>query len=207
MSLTVDLYYITFNSGPFSWLMIPPCLFMVGAFGLSYGMASVDVRLLDFDSKIALYKYLIEMVSGLEHMRAFGWQSPFLRKLYELLEKSQRAHYFALLMQDSVSLNVDIFACLVALFVVAFSLSFDVYHTPASLGVSMVLTASLSSVIQEVIGNWVDVSEALVSINNIAKFILEAPQPKRAVSNLDASNSQVVWPVHGAIKFENVNLY
>lgn len=201
------MYFVAFSFGSTAWLLAPCGFVIASIIGMNYAANDVEVRLFDFDARLALFNNLVDLASGIEHIRAFGWQRQFLRRTFDLLGTSQRTHYYSLLMQHSLTLSIDLFVLCVALTVTSFPLSFGL-ATQATMGISLITVVGLSTFTRDVIDSWSRFTAALAPVHHIAKFIMDAPKPKKiAAANFDAADTSIRWPTSGGIKFENVTAH
>ncbi|KAJ3474571.1 hypothetical protein NLG97_g9784 [Lecanicillium saksenae] len=207
IGLLAEMYFAAFNCGASAILLAPFCYISIATIFMNYAANDVEVRLYDFDAKLAVYKNLVDLGSGVEYLRAFGWQRHFLRHTFELLNTSRRAHYYALLMSPSLNLSIDIFVFFVALFVTAFPLYLEM-ATPASMGISLITVVSLSTFSRDAIDSLMKLTAALAPANSINQFIKDAPRPtKTTILPLNPTHASHQWPVAGGIRFEDVTAY
>lgn len=202
--MIADLYYAVCSFGFIGALLAIIGLLIVFGTGMSYSGNYVDLRVFDFDRKIELYNHLLDCAYGVEHIRSFGWERHFLQRTFELLDKSQRSHYYTLVLRQSLTLSLDILALITACGVISFALIYE-FGTPSSMGVALVTIASLSQCAGDTIDSWVALGTALTPAYHIGHFILDAAQAKkRGGSDIDAADRRINWPIHGGIKFHNV---
>lgn len=82
-------------SGSYCMVVFIPFLFgilcMLQSF---YLQTSRQLRILDLETKTPLFAIISETAAGVEHIRAYGWQSPLLSQTYEILDHSQKSFYY-----------------------------------------------------------------------------------------------------------------
>ncbi|KAJ6788322.1 hypothetical protein PWT90_10412 [Aphanocladium album] len=207
IGLLAEMYFATYSCGSSAILLAPLGFITITTMFMNYAANDVEVRLYDFDAKLAVYKNLVDLGSGMEYIRAFGWQRHFLRRTFELLSTSRRAHYYALLMSPSLNLSIDIFVFFVALLVTSCPLFFEL-SSQASMGISLITVVSLSAFSRDVIDSLMKLTTALAPANHINQFIKDAPRPtKTTVLPLNPTHPSHRWPAAGGIRFENVTAY
>ncbi len=207
IGLFAEMYFVGYSFGSTAWLLAPCGFIIVSTIGMSYAANDVEVRLFDFDARLAFFKNLVDVASGIEHIRAFGYQRQFLRRTYDLLNASQRTHYYALLMEHSLTLSVDLFVMCAALIVTGVPLCFGL-STQATMGISLITVVGLSTFTKDVIDSWSRLTAALAPAYHICKFISGAPRPKQIVAaSFDAADTSIRWPISGGIEFENVTAH
>ena len=79
-----------------------------------YLRTSRQMRYLDLEAKAPLYTQFSEMTAGLQHIRAFGWQSDTLTHSLKLLDYSQRPYYYLYCIQRWLTLVLDMCVLVIA---------------------------------------------------------------------------------------------
>lgn len=198
------MYFAAYSIGSLAFVMAPVGFIFVFTLGLGYAYNDIRLRVLDFDCKLDLYKHIIDMSSGGEHVRAFGLQSSFISRAFELLDKVQHSHYYLLLIKQSLTFSLDLMAFSAAIAAAGCPLFFST-GTQVQVGVSVVTVATLGSFMKDVVESWMSLCTALVPCYNLSRFVIEAPRPKTNPElNFDAADTRFRWPTEGAIQFHNV---
>lgn len=207
IALLAECYFAAYNLGSSAIMLAPFGFVTITTFFMNYAANDVEVRLYDFDARLAVFNNLVDLGSGVEHIRAFGWQQHFLRRTFDLLATSRCAHYYRLLIGPGLNLSIDIFVFFVAVLVTGISLCFEMY-TQASMGIALVTLVGLSTFCRDVIDSLMGLTTALASVHHINEFIKHAPKPEQTLTrHIDASDTAFRWPIAGGIKFENVTAY
>ena len=154
---------------------------------LYYLRSSKQMRLLDLESKTPLYTLLTEMSDGLQHIRAFGWESVYFAKGLANLDHSQKPFYCMFCIQRWLILVVGLCVVVISATLVSFALTFSV-TTQSSLGLSMLIAMKVSTVFADVIEFCVDLETSLGSVSRLASFIGETAS--------EAADEQGLWPLY-----------
>lgn len=159
------------------------------------------MRVLDLEAKTPLYTLLMEMGDGLEHIRAFGWESMFYAKGLVSLDRSQKPYYYMYCIQRWLTLVVGLCVLVISATLVAFALTFSA-STQSSLGLSMLIAMKVSTVLADVIEFWVELETSLGSVSRLADFVGKTPAEETERTNMTAVPDN--WPQRGDIKLVDV---
>lgn len=80
-------------------------------------------RTLDLKAKSRLHSHLSDSVAGMQHIRAFNWQRRFKQQNFELLDISQRPHFFLLCNEQGMGLIMDLTVVAIAAILVSAALA------------------------------------------------------------------------------------
>ena len=159
------------------------------------------MRLLDLEAKTPLYKQLIEIMSGVEHIRAFRWEDSCLEHSYRIIDESQRPFYYMSAIQRWLALVLDGNNLVLALVLMSFACYWNYTTSQTGIGLGFIGLLSLGSNFNFFIDTWTNVETSIGAIARLRSFIEETPQeqdhpePERYLRD---------WPERGKIEFKNV---
>lgn len=116
---------------------IPLLVLTIGVIQHFYLRTSRQLRLLDLEAKSPLYRSFLETVTGLETIRAFGWEKNQQKVNNKFLDLSQRPFYLLYCIQLWLNLVLDLIVAAEAVLVVGLALGLRSSTSPGLLGVSM----------------------------------------------------------------------
>ena len=181
-------------------LIVPLLILSIYAIQLFYLRTSRQLRHLNTEAKTPLYTLFVEMSSGLEHIRAFGWQSGFGDETVKALESSQKPYYYMFAIKCWLELAID-FSSLGLVLVVVFTTTVYKESTrEAAMGLTMVNLVNFSSVLNAAVLAWTKLETALGSVLRLRDFTSTTP----AEATGDEISLPPQWPQSGNIEFSNV---
>lgn len=197
--MAVNTVFIITSASSYSLAIFPVYAAILYIVQYFYLRTSRQLRLLDMEAKVPLFKHFTETASGVEHIRAFNWQADFMWLHYGLLDYSQKPHYYFLCTQRWLSLVLDLSTCAVAVSTVAFAL--DGNSSPTAIGLSMVNIVTLSKALTDVMESWVELETSLGAVARTREFATTSPLEHTRHSRRLPDH----WPTAGKIEFRNVS--
>lgn len=180
---------------------IPLLVLTIGVIQHFYLRTSRQLRLLDLEAKSPLYRSFLETVTGLETIRAFGWEKNQQKVNNKFLDLSQRPFYLLYCIQLWLNLVLDLIVAAEAVLVVGLALGLRSSTSPGLLGVSMNNVLSFNSHLASLVEGWTQLETSLGSIARVRDFEKEVlPEGKEGEDQEPPSN----WPQKGEITFSNV---
>lgn len=158
------------------------------------------MRYLDLEAKTPLYSQLSETISGLEHIRGFGWEQETVEESFKLLDYSQKPYYYLFCIQRWLLLVLDFVGSAAAIILVSIAVFLTYSTSQPSIGLAMVGTMFLSLVLRNWVRNWTQLETSLGAVKRLRTFAQETPVERDKPGAQDMSN----WPSQGTIEFKNV---
>lgn len=124
---------------------VPFIIVTVFAIQLYYLRTSRQLRLLDIEGKAPLFTHLLETISGVVTIRAFGWETNIKERAYHLLKDSQKPFYMLYCIQQRLTLVLDLVIGAVAVIVIATTTSMKTSFTAGSMGVALNVILTFTS--------------------------------------------------------------
>lgn len=189
------------SSASWSALCIPVVLVLLWAIQHFYLKTSRQVRLLDLEVKTPLYAKLNEMLSGVEHIRSFGWQSQTLEQSLQLIDNSQTPFYYMFTIQRWLYIILTLTGSGMSIIIGTLALYLRSSTSQASAGLGLInnlhFTVSWALFIQR----WTKLETTLGAITRLKSFVQETPSESDDGCSAQPPN----WPAHGAIEFKDVS--
>ena len=186
------------SAASYSSVIVPAFGILLYCIQYFYLRTSRQLRLLDMEAKVPLFKHFTETASGIEHIRAFKWQENFLWLNYGLLDYSQKPYYYFFCIQRWLSLVLDMVTCLLAVITVSLALHNSV--SPTTIGISMVNLVALGKLLTDIMESWVELETCLGAVARTREFnqksLLERKCRVRKLPDY--------WPTAGNVEFRNV---
>lgn len=216
-------------SQPLLGLALPVCVAVVYAVQKRYLRTSRQLRRMELESQSAVYFNFLETVSGLQTIRAFGWQAAMSRENAVCLDDSQRPIYLTLCLRRWLNVVLDaIVACIAVGAVwlavtraIAASLPSHPVTTFTSSGgqIGVVLNIILvtNTTLLRLVQSWTNLEVSLGAVARLREASQETPQEEgiweageereSSVEDEDGNADGALpasWPSAGEIELVNV---
>ncbi len=166
-----------------------------------YLRTSRQLRHLDAEAKTPLYTLFTEMATGLEHVRAFGWQSTFLSEIMQALDTSQKPYYYMFAIQRWLELAVDFSSLGLAVVLVSVTAICKDSTSEAAMGLTMLNLVTFGNMLNLAVVAWSTLETALGAVMRFRHFVNSTP----AETCGDDVQLPPRWPQSGNIVFSNVS--
>lgn len=167
-----------------------------------YLRTSRQLRILDLEAKTPLYAKINESISGLEHIRAFGWEEKVLNDSLELLDHSQKSFYYMFCIQRWLMLVLELFAAFIATILVTMALKWKHTTTQPGLGLALISCLDYSFMIRKLVERWVGIETSLGAVARLRQFVETTPTEE---DQPNVKRQPPDWPQEGHIEFTNVS--
>lgn len=181
--------------------MLPFILVWLWLLQRFYLRFSRQLRKIDAEAKSPLFAKLSDIASGLEHIRAFGWQQAVLDKSLALIDTSQKPYYYSWCLQRWLMLTLDLKVSIIAMGLVAIGVHLEDATTTASLGVALLCTMSYSLSTKNLVRDWARADNCVQTVVRLKSFVEETPTEQ------DSPDAELVYEGNGrrgAVEFHNV---
>ena len=181
---------------------VPPLLLVLYFVQRFYLRTSRQMRHIDLERKTPIYTQLTEIATGLQYIRALGWEQSMLGRGMELLDLSQRPYYQMFTIQRWLGVVMDLLVFCVALVILGVSLNLKFTATEASLALGLVTLLKFSDDLARIISDWTNLETSVGALARIREFIEKTP--KQTNPSGDAGGIPDNWPASGHINIQNL---
>lgn len=186
----------------YAGLMIPVILVIIYYLQLFYLQSSRQMRMLDLESQTPLYTKISESTAGLEHIRAFGWEDEILDKVYEHSDNAAKPFYYLYTIQRWLMLVLNGLGFVMAVVLVAISLSFTQTTTGPSLGLALIGASEYGACVEALVMYWTGLETSLGAVRRIKAFVEDTPtEVDKPTARPPAAN----WPSRGRVVLTDVS--
>lgn len=183
------------------FLLIPATLTLLYILQVFYLKTSQRMMTLDSEAKTPLYTILNETISGLQHIRAFGWQHTVLERSLDLLDMSQKTFYYNMSFKRWLLLVLDQYILIVATLLVALGLYWPETVTQAGLGMALALLTGYNQTLKKSVMVFTDLETSVMAVARLRAFVHEAPSEE---DSPDAIRQAPNWPSEGVVEMKQV---
>ncbi|VUC22540.1 unnamed protein product [Clonostachys rosea] len=164
-----------------------------------YLKTSRQLRFLDLETKSPIFTHLLETLSGLSTIRAFGWNNALAATNHTLVDNSQRPAYLLALIQSWLAVNLALMVAVLAVLVVALVTAFRADVGLA--GASLVLLMSFGTLLSNTVNNWTQLELGMGAVSRMETFC----ETVKNESQSDTTEISEDWPRYGEIEMKDVS--
>ena len=196
---------VVVSGAKYSALLLPFIIILFYILQLFYLRTSRQIRYLDIEAKSPLYTLFTDVSSpnGLEHIRAFGWETYFFQESIHALDFSQSPYYYMFTIQRWLELAMDLLSLCIAFVLVSMTMFLRHTTTEAGIGLSLLSLIGFSNVVNFFVGGWIRLETSLGALARLRTFVNSTPQ--EGGSYEESSHVPRHWPQFGAVEFSNVS--
>ncbi|KAK0612146.1 ABC transporter [Immersiella caudata] len=168
-----------------------------------YLRTSTQLRHLVLESKNPLYKHFIETVDGLLTIRAFGWVESHIQLNGNLIDESQRPSYLLDMLQQWLSLVLNMCAACVALLVT--TLATQLRTSAGFTGVALVSLMSFGDMAGHGIRRYTELQTSTAALSRLRGFEKDVTgEDEQEGLTVGANDTPREWPGSGRVDLEGV---
>ncbi|KAL2845281.1 P-loop containing nucleoside triphosphate hydrolase protein [Aspergillus pseudoustus] len=165
-----------------------------------YLRTSRQLRLLDLEAKSPLYTHFLDTLKGLATLRAFGLLQNDIHKNLQLVDSSQRAAYLLLMIQEWLSLVLNLVVMVIAAVLTA--LAVGMQSSSAFAGASLYSLMSLGANLSGIVIYYTRLETSIGAIARLKAF-------NETVTSEDREGEDIVpdesWPARGMVEVRGVS--
>ncbi|OBT68976.1 hypothetical protein VE03_01419 [Pseudogymnoascus sp. 23342-1-I1] len=182
---------------------LPFCIGAVYVIQRIYLRTSRQLRLIELESRSAVYSSFLETIDGIATIRAFAWQSGVTADNILCLEQSQGPFYLLICLQRWLNVVLDLLIAGVAACVIALAISFRHSTSGAQVGVALNLILAANTTLLRLVECWTTLEISLGAIARLKSTVSDTPKEEKPGETL---HPQENWPSSGAIELKDVSV-
>ncbi|KAI9742905.1 MAG: hypothetical protein M1818_003634 [Claussenomyces sp. TS43310] len=194
---------LLFSAQKFMTLLLPFGIVVVYSVQKIYLRTSRQLRLLELESRSAIYSSFLESVEGVATIRAFGWKKEIEVDNNHYLEKSQQPLYILFCLQRWLNIVLDLMIAAIATGVITLAVVLRGSTTGGQIGVALNLVLVANSTLLRLVESWATLEISLGAIARIKSLQNETPKEDKPLENVEPVGS---WPSSGALDIQNVTV-
>ncbi|KAK3394647.1 ABC transporter type 1, transmembrane domain-containing protein [Podospora didyma] len=187
---------------PIITITLPFCAAIVYVIQKVYLRTSRQLRVIELESRSAVYSNLLETTRGVETIRAFGWQREMAAENMRSLDLSQRPWYLLLCLQRWLNIVLDLFVAGVAVGMITLCVVLKGTTTGGQVGVALTVILVTNTTLLRLVESWTNVDISLGAIVRLRNVERDTPQEDGAHHGEDV---MVGWPSAGKVKLDNIS--
>ena len=166
-----------------------------------YLQTSQQVRLLEIEAKAPLYTHFIESVASAPTIRAFGWQSQYQERNYKFIDQLQRPAYLQYCIQSWLGFVLDMLITVIAAVLVAIVVTWKDKLSAGSVGISLVMVMTFSSVLMRMIKAWTVMESSIGAVARVKRFAADTESEEKTSCKAEVAQD---WPTQGNVEFKSL---
>ncbi|KFY06537.1 hypothetical protein V492_07977 [Pseudogymnoascus sp. VKM F-4246] len=182
---------------------LPFCIGAVYVIQKIYLRTSRQLRLIELESRSAVYSSFLETIDGIATIRAFAWQSGITANNILCLEQSQGPFYLLLCLRRWLNVVLDLLIAGVAACVIALAVSLRHSTSGAQIGVALNLVLAANTTLLRLVECWTTLEISLGAIARLKSTVSDTPKEDKPWETLHPQES---WPSSGAIELNDVSV-
>ncbi|KKY32101.1 putative atp-binding cassette [Diaporthe ampelina] len=183
-------------SQPLMALSLPYSAAVVYAVQKVYLRTSRQLRLLELESRAAVFSSFLETVQGAPTIRAFGWERDAARQNVATLDSSQRPFYLLLCLQRWLNVVLNLLIAAIAVGTIGLAVLYRDSTTGGQVGMALNVILVANTTLLSLVGAWTDLEISLGAVARLKEADTETPREDRPG---ECSVPPSKWPNRGEI--------
>jgi ATP-binding cassette subfamily C (CFTR/MRP) protein 1 len=167
-----------------------------------YLRTSRQLRFLDLESKSSLYSQLLESLSGLTTIRAFGWQRESELQNFKFLDVSQKPYYLLLSIQRWLNFTIDMIVTGMAFVLIILVVELRGLVSPGFTGIALLNVMTFNYSLKAVINAWTSLETSIGSVSRIRTFAASTESEDKPE---ECQQPPKDWPNKGSIEIRGLS--
>ncbi|PYH89850.1 multidrug resistance protein [Aspergillus ellipticus CBS 707.79] len=160
---------------------------------------SRQLRFLELEASSPLYTHFLKTASGVDTIRAFGWQDEWTAQFHQLVNTALQPYYMLFCVQRWLNLVLDPVTTALAVIVITVAVELSSVKAGA-IAVSLLNILDFSNSLSYLITSWTQLETSLGAVARIKSY--EADLPREDAPEM--TQPPDAWPSAGHIKFDHV---
>ena len=201
LSVLIAQLFVIASSAKYVSIALPFCIIAVWVVQKFYLRTSLQLRILDIESKSALFTHFIELLNGITTIRAFGWERQHLLRAKAALATSQRPFYLLYCIQRWLNLVLNLVVGAVAILLVTIAVEFQGSSDAGLIGLALVSLVGFTQILKQLVTNWTLLETSAGAVSRIRSFTSEVESENFPD---ECGEPPENWPSEGAIEFRDI---
>lgn len=156
-------------SQPMMALSLPYSAAVVYIVQKVYLRTSRQLRLLELESRAAVFSSFLETVQGAPTIRAFGWGREFARQNVAALNNSQRPFYLLLCLQRWLNVVLNLLTAAIAVGTIGLAVLYRSSTTGGMIGMALNVVLVANTTLLSLVGAWTELEISLGAVARLSK--------------------------------------
>lgn len=203
---------LIFASQPLMTLSLPFSVAIVYIVQKVYLRTSRQLRILELESRAAVFSNFLETIQGATTIRAFGWEQPWAEENIATLDGSQRPFYLLFCLRRWLNVVLDLIIAGIAVGTIWLAVVFRGSTTGGQIGVALNVILVANSTLLKLVESWTDLEISLGAVARLKEVDTttpaeeeQRPQQGGAQRHDDDQAPTRHWPSAGTIEFNDVS--
>ena len=166
-----------------------------------YLRTSLQLRILDIESKSLLFTQFLELLNGLTTIRAFGWERQHLSRAQAALETSQKPFYLLYCIQRWLNLVLNLIVGAIAVLLATVAVEFQGESDAGLIGLALTSLVGFTQILKQLVTNWTLLETSAGAVSRIRTFTSAVESENLPNESQEPPED---WPRDGSIEFRGV---
>lgn len=203
LSFIIEAFLIFFGSSYVAVAIVPFCVLTVYYVARYYVRTSRQIRLLEIEAKAPLFSQLLETLSSLPSIRAYGWTEPYRLQNLMALGASHRPFYLLYCVQRWLGLVLDLIVAGIAVAVIAIVMSTRESLSLNMFGIALFNIVNFSATLQNLVTEWTGLETSIGAVSRIRSYVQNVKTEEGLESECEGLPSS--WPVRCGVEISGVS--
>ncbi|KAI3399955.1 hypothetical protein diail_5111 [Diaporthe ilicicola] len=201
-SLTVQIFKLLFQacvlllSQPLMALSLPYSAMVVYAVQKVYLRTSRQLRLLELESRAAVFSSFLETVQGASTIRAFKWEREIAQQNIATLDGSQRPFYLLLCLQRWLNIVLNLLIAAIAVGTIWLAAFYRSSTTGGQIGMALNVIIVANTTLLALVESWTNLEISLGAVARLKEAETETPREDQPG---ERDTPPPRWPSRGEI--------
>ncbi|KAJ9151860.1 Canalicular multispecific organic anion transporter 2 [Pleurostoma richardsiae] len=182
-------------------LTLPFCAAVVYLVQKVYLRTSRQLRLLELESRSAVYSSFLETVKGIATIRAFGWQKQMAAENSRGLDESQKPFYLLFCLQRWLNVVLDLLVAAIAVGTITLAVVLRGSTTGGQIGVALNLILVVNTTLLRLVESWTNLEISLGAIARLKEVEEDTPREDQPGEDFAPPED---WPSAGEVELKGV---
>ncbi|EHK21751.1 uncharacterized protein TRIVIDRAFT_59905 [Trichoderma virens Gv29-8] len=168
-----------------------------------YLRTSRQMRLLDLESKSALYTNFLETLQGIATVRAFGWQDYFRDLNRGFLSEAQKPYYLMFSIQVWLNVMLNLIVAITMILTMSLAMELQSAFSAGTLGLALTNISTISQTLSYVIQSWTEMETSVGALMRLKSFLNDTPS-EHLPGEDNVPDGE--WPSKGQLAFKGLTV-
>ncbi|KAL5086662.1 hypothetical protein Trisim1_008747 [Trichoderma cf. simile WF8] len=201
--LTVATIIVIAVTSKYTAISFPILLAILYILQKFYLRTSRQMRLLDLESKSALYTNFLETLQGIATVRAFGWQDYFRDLNRGFLSEAQKPYYLMFSIQVWLNVMLNLIVAITMILTMSLAMELRNGFSAGTLGLALTNISTISQTLSYVIQSWTEMETSVGALMRLKSFLNDTPS-EHLPGEDNVPDGE--WPSKGQLTFKGLTV-
>lgn len=201
-------FLVLFAVQPLIILTLPICFAVIYIVQRVYLRTSRQIRIIELESRSAVFSSLLETSTGVETIRSFKWTPFVTEENITALDLSQRPFYLLFCLQRWLGIVLNLLGGGIAVVVIALGVLFKGTTTGAQIGVALNVLLVTKDTLLRLVDVWTGLEIALGAVSRL-RGVEEGTPAEELEEEVEMGDGgeadDEIWPTEGKLELKDIS--